>query len=273
MSSDGSNNSPPNGAANRRGSVTSAALSNLFQRSNSTSTGSVPARDSAAAAAARDQRRRLSVTTLGLSGTSPQSANSPFGLRRGSISTTNSESIDENAVDDEDSAKTMPNTPYTRHLSFGAQAMRGIRPGPASPGTNGRLTSGGKPLPPSTTAGIAPPAVTTATARRTSISQASNAQSARPPSDLLLHRSDNAYNWSEQLRSRAESTVTGARHGFGAGVSTSPPRNSVQHDRTKSVSDLPAPPQQAAAMKPKQPERPKPDHFQERILKGDFYMD
>ena len=151
MSNDGSNNSPPNGAANRRGSVTSAALSNLFQRSNSTSSNSVPIRDSAAAAAARDQRRRLSVTTLGLSGTSPQSANSPFGLRRGSISTTGSDSIDENAVDDEDSAKTMPNTPYTRHLSFGAQAMRGMRPGPVSPGINGRRTSGGNPRPSPTT--------------------------------------------------------------------------------------------------------------------------
>jgi hypothetical protein len=34
-----------------------------------------------------------------------------------------------------------------------------------------------------------------------------------------------------------------------------------------------APPAQAAAVKPKQPERRKPDPFQERILKGDFYMD
>lgn len=220
MSSDGANNSPPNGSANRRGSVTSAAFSNLFQRSNSTSAGSAQARDLAAAAAAQDQRRRLSVTTLGLSGTSPQSTTSAFGLRRASVSTTTSESIDENAVDDEEAAKNMPNTPYTRHLSFGAQAIRGLRPSPTSPGTN-----------------------------------------------------DNAYNWSEQLRSRAESTVTGNRHGFGAGASTSPPRGNPHHDRTKSVSDMPNPPQQAATMKPKQPERPKPDHFQERILKGDFYMD
>jgi hypothetical protein len=34
---------------------------------------------------------------------------------------------------------------------------------------------------------------------------------------------------------------------------------------------MPAPPSQP--MKPKQPERMKPDAFQERILKGDFYMD
>lgn len=268
MSNDGANNSPPNGSANRRGSVTSVAF-NLFQRSNSTSAGSAQARDLAVAAAARDQRRRLSVTTLGLSGTSPQSTTSPFGLRRGSVSTTTSESIDENAVDDEEGAKNVPNTPYTRHLSFGAHAMRNLRPSPTSPGTNGRRTSVASPRTPSTTG--APPSV--ATSRGVSTSQASNVQPARTPSDLLPARSDNTYNWSEQLRSRAESTVTGNRHGFGAGVSTSPPRSNINHDRTKSVSDMPAPPQQVAAMKPKQPERPKPDHFQERILKGDFYMD
>ncbi len=272
MSGDGRSHSPPIGSANRRGSVTSAAFSNLFQRSNSTSAGSAQARElaaAAAAAAARDQRRRLSVTTLGLSGTSPQSATSPFGLRRGSISTTASDFIDENAVDDEDAAKAMPNTPYTRHLSFGTHAMRNLRPGQISPGANGRRTSSGSPRTPSTAA-VAPPG---STARGTGMSQASNAQPARTPSDLLSARSDNAYNWSEQLRSRAESTVTGSRHVFGASMSTSPPKSNVRHDRTKSVSDMPAPPQQAAAMRPKQPERPKPDHFQERILKGDFYMD
>ncbi|KAM0261165.1 hypothetical protein ACHAQJ_002427 [Trichoderma viride] len=37
--------------------------------------------------------------------------------------------------------------------------------------------------------------------------------------------------------------------------------------------DMPQPPPQASSVKPKQPERPKPDAFQERILRGDFYMD
>lgn len=218
MSSDNPNNGPTSG--NRRGSVTSAAFSNLFQRSNSTSAGSSSqAKDSATSAAARDQRRRLSVTTLGL-GPNPQATTSPFGLRRGSISTTTSDSIDESAVEDDESAKTAPTTPFARRMSFGAQAMRNMRPGATSPGQN-----------------------------------------------------DNAFNWSEQLRSRAESSVTGARPTFGTGVSGSPPRGGIPHDRAKSVSDMPAPPQQAASMKPKQPERPKPDHMQERILKGDFYMD
>jgi hypothetical protein len=87
-------------------------------------------------------------------------------------------------------------------------------------------------------------------------------------------RSDNGYNWTEQLRYRAESSISGQRPAPGI-VATpgSPPRAPPQHDRAKSVSDMPAPPRQAEVMKPRQPERPKPDHMQERILKGDFYMD
>ncbi|KAI0007468.1 hypothetical protein F4779DRAFT_502863 [Xylariaceae sp. FL0662B] len=212
-----SNDNPNN---DRRGSVTSAAFSNLFGRGNTSSTGTANGRESAASAAAREQRRRLSVTTLGLSGSSPNSATTPFGLRRGSISTTNSDSIDENAVEDDETVRAGPNSPFARRMSFGAQAMRNIRPGPASPGST-----------------------------------------------------DNGFNWSEQLRSRAESSVTGHRPSFGAHASTSPPRGSSTHDRAKSISEMPAPPQQAATMKPRAPERPKPDHMQERILKGDFYMD
>jgi hypothetical protein len=230
---------------------------------------------------ARDQRRRLSVTTLGLSGGGPPSATAAFGgLRRGSISTNNSDSIDESAVEDEESSRTAPTTPFARRMSFGANAMRSMR-APAgastSPGTTGRpdptrRSSSGVPRSSLTTA-----AATTATAGRTSSYQASTAQPARAPSDIISSaRPDQGFNWSEQLRSRAESSVSGLRPTFGAaaGQAHSPPRNGHSpHDRAKSVSDMPAPPQQASAMKPKQPERPKPDAMQERILKGDFYMD
>lgn len=217
-----SNDNNGNGSSSeRRGSVTSAAFSNLFHRSNSTSTGNGNGRESVSSVAARDQRRRLSVTTIGLSGTSPNSASTPFGLRRGSISTNNSDSIDESAVDDEESAKTGPTSPFARRMSFGAQAMRSLRGGATSPGST-----------------------------------------------------DTGYNWSEQLRSRAESSVQGHRPTFGATRFGSPPRGSSgQHERAKSVSEMPAPPQQAASVTPKPPERPKPDPMQERILKGDFYMD
>ncbi|KAI0594085.1 hypothetical protein F4775DRAFT_460041 [Biscogniauxia sp. FL1348] len=270
MSGDNGNGGPSH---DRRGSVTSAAFSNLFHRSNSTSAGN--GREPIASVAARDQRRRLSVTTLGLSGTSPPSQNNtPFALRRGSISTNNSEAIDESAIEDDEYAKPPPSSPFARRISFGAQAMRNIRTGPVSPGSVGRpaqhsrrISYSGHPHPPPTSAPSA------SAARRTSTSQASNIHSTRSPSDMLFARPDNGYNWSEQLRSRAESSLTAHRPSFGAGTSVSPSRLNGPHDRAKSVSDLPPPPQQAAAMKPRHVERPKPDHMQERILKGDFYMD
>ena len=113
-------------------------------------------------------------------------------------------------------------------------------------------------------------------------------------------RADQGYNWPEQLRSRAESSVTsGSRPSFASGMGNSPPRASgfagmaghatsggggvgngggvgmARHDRAKSVSDVPtpAPVQPRPAPQPRRETRPKPDHFQERILKGDFYMD
>jgi len=216
MSSD---NGPNNngGSGQRRSSFSQATLNGIFQRGNSVSGGTQPT-----PIVNDPHRRRLSITTLGLSGTSPNNA-VPFGMRRGSIST-NSDSIDESAIDEDDavpgSARTAPTTPFVRHMSFGANAMRGFRPG-GSPGND-----------------------------------------------------QQGYNWSEQLRSRAESTVSSASRpsfSFASGAGASP-QNTAQHDRAKSVSDMPQPPTQAAAMKPKQ-ERPKPDAFQERILKGDFYMD
>ncbi|KAI1852255.1 hypothetical protein JX265_006305 [Neoarthrinium moseri] len=269
--------SPPSAARERRGSVTSAAFSSLFQRSNSTSAGSNGNGQGSAAAMARDPRRRLSVTTLGLSGGGPASATGALqGLRRGSISTNNSDSIDENAVEDDETSRTAPTTPFARRMSFGASAMRSMRaPSGTSPGSTGRpdparRSSGGTARQPSVV-----PTSTTAAGRRTSTAQASTAQPARSPSDILsAARADQGFNWSEQLRSRAESSVSGMRPSFSMGSSGSPPRHgSVQHDRAKSVSDMPVPPQQAATLKPKQPERPKPDAMQERILKGDFYMD
>lgn len=97
-----------------------------------------------------------------------------------------------------------------------------------------------------------------------------------PRTNLLLDQ--NAFSWSEQLRTRAESSVTGQRPSFSLGnsFSTSPPRNgSIQPSQgyVRPSTEMHAPPAQAASAKQKQPERRKPDAFQERILKGDFYMD
>ncbi|CAF3482844.1 hypothetical protein SNK03_001227 [Fusarium graminearum] len=216
---------PPNGnngemyTRNRRGSITQAALTNLFQRGNSISNGNgFPGQSSGPIDTGR---RRLSVTTLGLSGNSP--TNTSSFVRRGSVSTNsnNSDSIDESAIEDDDMySKTAPNTPFVRRMSFGPASMRNIRPN-GSPGND-----------------------------------------------------QQGFNWSEQLRSRAESSVIGAPRASFSLASSSPPRGSI-HDRAKSVSEMPQPPAQASSIKqqPRQPERPKPDAFQERILKGDFYMD
>ncbi|KAK7923137.1 hypothetical protein PG985_007208 [Apiospora marii] len=272
MSNDRDSSPPHEAVRNRRPSVTSTAFSNLFQRSGSTSQSTNGA--TAPISIGRDQNRRLSVTTIGLSGTGPAPASTPFGtLRRGSISTNGSDSIDENAVEDDESSRTAPTTPFTRRMSFGAQAMRSMRtPGGTSPGSNGRpdlarCSSGGNARPSLSTS--AP----TSGGRRSS-SQASIVLHTRTPSDMLFAaRADQGYTWSEQLRSRAESSVSGARPTFASTGNGSPPRASNNfHDRAKSISDMPAPPQQAATVKPKPPQR-KPDAMQERILKGDFYMD
>ncbi|KAH6608782.1 hypothetical protein Trco_002128 [Trichoderma cornu-damae] len=287
----------PNGAGtghHRRSSITQAALSNLFQRGPPTASSGPPFPGNGGA---DSQRRRLSITTIGLSGTSPSSTASI--MRRGSMST-NSDSIDENAIEDEDAIlggpRTAPTTPFVRHMSFGgSSAMRNLRSG-GSPG-NGKSPK--SPPPPSLGRShgghgdlwlpllsqshphqrkVSISAAWPAAGRRPSLShpQASNVQHPRVSSDNLPSRADQlGFNWSEQLRSRAESSVTGARPSFsfhGTG-SHSPPRALPNHDRSKSISDMPQPPAQASAVKPKQQERPKPDAFQERILKGDFYMD
>lgn len=94
----------------------------------------------------------------------------------------------------------------------------------------------------------------------------------------LPNLDQNTFSWAEQLRTRAESSVSGQRpsFSFASSFSTSPPRaNFVPSpvERARPAVEMQAPPAQAAAVKPKQPERRKPDPFQERILKGDFYMD
>lgn len=75
------------------------------------------------------------------------------------------------------------------------------------------------------------------------------------------------FSWSENMRTRAERTSmqfgnagssvpAGGGGIFGGGT----------HQRAQSVTTMPQPAQEMP--KPKAP-----DHFQERILKGDFYMD
>ncbi|SCO92416.1 uncharacterized protein FRV6_16544 [Fusarium oxysporum] len=287
MSADSTSNNSELHARDRRGSISQAALTNLFQRDNSVPNGSgipsqvIPPLDS--------NRRRLSVTTLGLSGTPPTSAQ-PFNIRRGSLSTNSnsSESMDENAIEDDDfgTARTAPSTPFVRRMSLDGSTMRtggsaGIGDNPTSPTFSHPVQSGqkssrvGAPSQESSISAALPAAGRRAsfTLPVSSLSQASNTKIPRAPSESYPPGQDQqGFNWSEQLRSRAESAVTGARPSFSF-ISGSPPRRSSIHDRATSVSDLPQPPSQAAIERPKEQERQKPDTFQERILKGGFYMD
>lgn len=124
----------------RRGSVGNAVFSNLFQRNTSTSPGSAPVIPPAVNMNDAAQRRRLSVSTLGVHGASPTSSSAPYHFRRASTST-NSESIDESAVDEDDSSpngsKNTPTTPF-RRMSMGGHP-RGFR--------NGSISATGKDQP------------------------------------------------------------------------------------------------------------------------------
>ncbi|CAG8976173.1 hypothetical protein HYALB_00010431 [Hymenoscyphus albidus] len=287
MSSDDS--SPNDGPGrNRRGSFTQQTFTSIFgARSNSTAGAPTAPFPSAINTSAQDQRRRMSISTLGLSGTSPsQTSPFPFNARRGSVSTAGSESIDENAIDDEDGPpRSTPTTPFARRMSFGAQALRRAQPNGVSPGTNGRTPSytTSKPTslptipsgPRSVRAGsvtgngggggsITPPS-TQASTQSKPRTTSDYGSSARPGAD------GSGFNWSEQLRSRAESSVSQSQRPNFNNLS----KPMAAHDRTKSVSDMPAPPTSvpAPARTPPKPARKQPDAFQERILKGDFYMD
>jgi hypothetical protein len=279
MANNNDNPSPDATTRARRGSFTTQTFNNIFGRSNSTSgspTAPFPGTGPVTTAAAQDQRRRMSISTLGLSGSSPtQTTPFTFGPRRGSVSTDRSDSIDESAIDDDDGpSRSVPTTPFARRMSFGAQALRARTTG-GSPGANGRSLSyntapkTNSTLPPIPAGprggGVTPP--------KAQASQASTQSKTRTASDYPVSArpgEGSGFNWSEQLRSRAESSVSQTQR---SSFSTSPIAPKTMHDRTKSVSEMPAPPSAVPLPAPVRPVRKQPDAFQERILKGDFYMD
>jgi len=245
-------------------------------------------------AAAQAQRRRMSLTTLGLSG-SP-TATSPFGSYRGrgeSIGSANSGSIDESAVED-DFAKdqSTPTTPFARRMSFGARAMRDIRSGGSGGGgVDGSPPQNGRSIPPpapssqhARQASTSVPSTGTISARdgkgrglsslpsnKSSLPASSSRTSFSIPFSnrrlTIASATGEGFNWSENLRSRAERTsIAGPSGGGGVGL----PLGSQNHSRAKSIATMEPP---VREMPPQPRAAKKPDHFQERILKGDFYMD
>ncbi|KAK0282866.1 hypothetical protein LTR91_010535 [Friedmanniomyces endolithicus] len=204
-------------------------------------------------AAAQAQRRRMSLTTLGLSG-SPEGAGSRFNSHRGrhdSISSANSGSIDESAIEDEPMPRdptTTPVTPFARRMSFGARALRDVR----NSSSGGQSGGGGT----GQNGTNSPPAVSTSTSTTKS----------KTPNGTISSRDakgrGSADFWNENMRNRAQRTSIAGQADLAL---PSPPRTA--HARAVSVAALEAPIREM----PKEPQRP--DHFQERILKGDFYMD
>jgi hypothetical protein len=252
MSSDNSPPPSPNTTRRRASFSPGQAFSGLFSRSSnagqSAPTNALPS-PIASAANNTQQRRSMSITTLGLS-TSPTQP-SPFARpmnRRSSFSSSGSGSpqIDEEAVEEGDGSvpQNTPATPFGRRLSFGAQALRDVRT--SSSGTNGRRSI-------SSASTSIPEDKTTVSAKNTpnpnSSSKSSNGS----------WKTGEGLNWGEQLRARARAPSFGS-------ASTNPPAEQRPLPRTQKVPGMDVkdrPP----------PKRGAPDHIGEKMLRGDFYMD
>ncbi|RKF83952.1 hypothetical protein GcM3_005023 [Golovinomyces cichoracearum] len=230
----------------RRCSLAPIPTASIFAKANGP-----PYPGSVTTVAVQDQLQRMSAMNYCPPGTSP-SKTSPyqFGDRRGSASSIGSGTIDENTFEEDDSARSIPNTPFGRRMSLGAQAVRNVRRGSS-----------------------------------TSIIAALTSHYGLGLVDLLLYNTEacfhawhhtrkcegcSSFNLSDQFRARAESSVTQTQRPYFPG---SP--NFVR--RSSGI----APPQAEMATPqiivespaPAQTRQKGPDAFQERILKGDFYID
>lgn len=290
------NNSPPlHSPDRRRASVTGQTFQDLFGRSNSygaPTTASQPYNGPITTAAVNAQRRRLSLTTIGLSASPGQT--SPFQAQRQrteSISSANSGSVDESPFEDDYAPSSSapgsnPATPFARRLSFGARALRDVRQNSGSVGNpNGRPslhkassppTGRGRGLSslshslPSSSSFLHPLSPSTASRRSVSISHVwpptiaenltEHSESYFGNYTLTSSSTGEGYNFAENLRNRAE-------RGSMSGPHPTLQPNGGMHQRAKSVAIMEPP----AREMPKQPKVP--DAMQERILKGDFYMD
>lgn len=296
-------NSPPlpspGAAGRRRASFTAQTFQDLYGRQGSTGGQSNPTQPypgPITTAAVNAQRRRLSITTVGLSASPNQS--SPFQHTRPrteSLSSANSGSVDESPFEDDPtpsaSSGSNPATPFARRLSFGARALRDVRQSNGSIGnSNGRPSVHHKASSPPTARGrglssslslssrsstsdraVSPLALSSQHSASSSFSsfphviaeqytQHSNQTFREHELTLLFSHTGEGYNFAENLRSRAERT---SMSGANPLHSPQPP----PHQRAKSVTIMEPP----AREMPKQPRVPDP--MQERILKGDFYMD
>lgn len=152
MSNENSPPPTPSSPSARRASFSPGQLFGRGPNAGNGGTSAYPTPIATAAANAQaQQRRRLSITSLGLSGglsgglsASPTQATALARVRQGSLSsgTSNSTSIDENAIEEGDgpSIASSPVSPFARRLSSGARALRDVRTG--SGNANGRPPTG-----------------------------------------------------------------------------------------------------------------------------------
>lgn len=224
----------------RRGSI-----ADLFSRSNVNQTPQNQTNQSTQGNQAN--QRRMSITTLGLSGSPTQ--NNTFGarngsLRRGSVSSSIGSIPNEDAV--EDTEGTSPNSQFARRVSFGAQALRDARGGSIGNGRN---------HPPPSVVGPrrSPPPGSAIVSTRSPASISTSPQDER--SNASRQILGEGFNWSEALRHRAERAP-----------SISGPPRQTGHQRASSIASMETPSREM----PRQPKQNKPDFFQEKILRGDF---
>ncbi len=121
-------------------------ISELFGRSPTNNGNGPPFYPSpittAAANVQAQQRRRMSITSLGLSASPTQSAFAGYRARQDSLSsvTSPSASIDECAIEDGDAAThESPSSPFARRMSFGARALRDVKAGTGNLGGRNSL--------------------------------------------------------------------------------------------------------------------------------------
>ncbi|PYH29388.1 uncharacterized protein BO87DRAFT_181199 [Aspergillus neoniger CBS 115656] len=265
---------PPPSSRQRRASLASGiSFSDYLSRSGSQGAAGAPPSSMAntVAGSQPNHGRRLSITTLGLSGSPTQT--SPFGprhIRHGSISSSvgsNSANPEEAVVEDNENGppNATPSSPFTRRLSFGAQALRDARGGSIG---NGRYPSSA-----SQAAGgrrnsslASPPSAPNPT--NSTVASTYKAFPQNDRSNPSWRQVGEGFNWSEALRTRAERAPS-----LGVVSPNSPQNqhavnmgNQNHHQRAASIASM----EQPAREMPKQPKQNKPDFFQEKILRGDF---
>ncbi|KAL8694149.1 MAG: hypothetical protein Q9218_001146 [Villophora microphyllina] len=260
MSNENSPPPTPTSASPRRASFSPGQLFGRGPNTSNGGTGAYPTPIATAAANAQaQQRRRLSITSLGLSGSlsgSPTQASAFARARQGSISTnaSNNTSIDENAIEEGDAPplSASPTSPFARRMSSGARALREVRTG--SGNNNGRSSTASNNAPSVKGRGLS--------------SEIPTNNPGCLMGNMLIEtiRIGEGFDWSEQLRSRA---------GRSSSI-TSPPTSApaVSQRERQAAAPLPPPSEVPAKRTSRLFSSDRvPDHFQERILKGDFYMD